>query len=125
MLTGNLPMGLILCLLTVHGMMCDGNGLSLWSPSCLIMSISATETSASESGRAVSRADLLGIEKRAGTSSTFRPLTVKGESEGVVWTSTALVAGSGFCRAVLEVAGVYDLHIFARCPLLLYVWQMR
>ena len=88
-LTGNLPMGLSLCPLTVRGVMCDGKRLSLWSPS-LIMSTPVTETSAPESGRAVSRADPLGVEKYAlmvGAGSTFRPFTVKGESDGAVWTS--------------------------------------
>ena len=60
-----------------------------------------------------------------GSGLTFRPFTVKCESEGVVWTSSALVAGSGLCRAVLEVAGLRNLHTFARCPTRLHVWQTR
>ena len=61
--TGNLPMGYILCPLTVRGVTGEGRRLSLWSPSCFITFSPATETSAPESGRAVSRADPLGVDR--------------------------------------------------------------
>ena len=120
-------MGLILCPLTVRGVMNDGNRLSLWSSSCLLILTPATNTSAPELGRAVSRADPFGVEKWAlmvGAGSTLRPFTMNGESEGVGWTSSAIVAGSGLYRAVLAVY-LRDLHTFARCPTRLHVWQTR
>ena len=123
-LTGSLPMGYILCPLTVRGVTCDGRRLSLWSLSCSITFSPATETSAPESGRAVSRADPLGVERWAlivGAGSNVIPFTVKDVSEGVVDACTAFVEGSTVGWAGLGAAGLRDLHTFARCPTRLHV----
>ena len=72
--------------------MVTGLRLIQWSPSCLMISTPATEMSAPELGRAVSRVDLLGVENWAfmvGAHSTFRPFAMKDESEDAVETSSA------------------------------------